>query len=63
MPGVVLLMFMSVLASVTSFNAGLLNTSRFTYAMARDNVCQGIQQSPSGLCDTVVAILGLMISP
>ncbi len=38
MPGVVLLMFMSALASVTSFNAGVLNTSRFTYAMARDNV-------------------------
>jgi amino acid transporter len=37
-PGVVLLMFMSALASVTSFNAGVLNTSRFTYAMARDNV-------------------------
>ena len=30
--------FMSALASVTSFNAGVLNTSRFTYAMARDNV-------------------------
>jgi amino acid transporter len=38
MPGVILLMFMSALASVTSFNAGVLNTSRFTYAMARDNV-------------------------
>jgi len=37
-PGVILLMFMSALASVTSFNAGVLNTSRFTYAMARDNV-------------------------
>jgi amino acid transporter len=29
---------MSVLASVTSFNSGLLNTSRFSYAMGRDNV-------------------------
>ncbi len=36
--GVVLFILMSVLASVTSFNAGLLNTSRFAYAMARDNV-------------------------
>jgi amino acid transporter len=37
-PGVLFFVCMSVLASVTSFNAGLLNTSRFTYAMARDNV-------------------------
>ena len=29
---------MSILASVTSFNSGLLSTSRFSYAMARDNV-------------------------
>ena len=28
---------MSILASVTSFNAGLLNTSRYVYAMARDD--------------------------
>ncbi|RPH49039.1 MAG: APC family permease, partial [Desulfobacteraceae bacterium] len=32
-----LFILMSIVASVTSFNAGLLNTSRFTYAMARDN--------------------------
>jgi amino acid transporter len=32
-----LFILMSIIASVTSFNAGLLNTSRFTYAMARDN--------------------------
>jgi amino acid transporter len=38
MPGVFFFVCMSILASVTSFNAGLLNTSRFTYAMARDNV-------------------------
>jgi amino acid transporter len=37
-PGVIFFIFMSILASVTSFNAGLLNTSRFAYAMARDNV-------------------------
>jgi amino acid transporter len=36
--GVIFFVCMSILASVTSFNAGLLNTSRFTYAMARDNV-------------------------
>lgn len=35
--GGVLFIIMSIVASVTSFNAGLLNTSRFTYAMARDN--------------------------
>ena len=36
--GVVLFAIMSILASVTSFNSGLLNTSRFAYAMGRDNV-------------------------
>lgn len=36
--GGVLFVMMSILASVTSFNSGLLNTSRFSYAMARDNV-------------------------
>ena len=33
-----LFVLMSILASATSFNSGLLNTSRFAYAMARDNV-------------------------
>lgn len=36
--GALFFVLMSVLASVTSFNSGLLNTSRFSYAMARDNV-------------------------
>jgi amino acid transporter len=36
--GTIAFMFMSILASVTSFNSGLLNTSRFSYAMGRDNV-------------------------
>jgi amino acid transporter len=36
--GIALFMVMSILASVTSFNSGLLNTSRFSYAMSRDNV-------------------------
>jgi amino acid transporter len=35
--GGIMFILMSIIASVTSFNAGLLNTSRFTYAMARDN--------------------------
>ena len=62
MPGVVLLMFMSVLASVTSFNAGLLNTSRFTYAMARDNVLPRVFSNLHPVYATPwVAILGLMI--
>jgi amino acid transporter len=37
-PGMLLFVLMSILASATSFNSGLLNTSRFAYAMARDNV-------------------------
>ena len=36
--GTVTFIVMSILASVTSFNSGLLNTSRFSYAMGRDNV-------------------------
>lgn len=36
--GAGLFVLMSILASVTSFNSGLLNTSRFAYAMGRDNV-------------------------
>ncbi len=36
--GTITFIGMSILASVTSFNSGLLNTSRFSYAMGRDNV-------------------------
>ena len=36
--GTVTFIGMSILASVTSFNSGLLNTSRFSYAMGRDNI-------------------------
>jgi amino acid transporter len=36
--GTIAFIVMSILASVTSFNSGLLNTSRFSYAMGRDNV-------------------------
>lgn len=35
-PGVMFMMLMSVTASVTSFNAGLLTASRFMYALSRD---------------------------
>jgi amino acid transporter len=37
-PGGVIFILMSIVASVTSFNSGLLNNSRYAYAMARDNV-------------------------
>ncbi len=36
--GAYVFVIMSILASVTSYNAGFLNFSRFTYAMGRDNV-------------------------
>ena len=36
--GTVCFIVLSILASVTSFNSGVLNTSRFSYAMGRDNV-------------------------
>ena len=36
--GTVSFVVLSILASVTSFNSGVLNTSRFSYAMGRDNV-------------------------
>jgi amino acid transporter len=61
-PGVILLMFMSALASVTSFNAGVLNTSRFTYAMARDNVLPKMFSNlHPDYATPWVAILGLSI--
>jgi amino acid transporter len=36
--GVAVFIFMSILASFTSFNSGVLNNSRFIYAMARANI-------------------------
>lgn len=36
LPGVILMTLLSVTASVTSFNAGLLTASRFMYALSRD---------------------------
>ncbi len=36
-PGVMIMMLMSLVASITCFNAGLLTASRFLYALARDH--------------------------
>lgn len=36
-PGVMLMMLMSLVASITCFNAGLLTASRFLYALGRDH--------------------------
>jgi amino acid transporter len=36
-PGVMLMMLMSLVASITCFNAGLLTASRFLYALSRDH--------------------------
>jgi len=60
--GVGLFVLMSVLASVTSFNAGLLNTSRFAYAMARDNVLPRVfSKLHPDHATPWVAILGLVV--
>jgi len=60
--GVFLFVIMSILASLTSFNAGLLNTSRFIYAMARDNVLPRVfSKLHPDYATPWVAILSLMI--
>jgi amino acid transporter len=60
--GVFLFVIMSILASLTSFNAGLLNTSRFIYAMARDNVLPRVfSKLHPDYATPWVAILALMI--
>jgi amino acid transporter len=41
-PGVMIMMLMSLVASITCFNAGLLTSSRFLYAMARDHAAPKI---------------------
>lgn len=41
-PGVMIMMLMSLVASITCFNAGLLTSSRFMYALARDNAAPKI---------------------
>jgi amino acid transporter len=43
-PGLMIMMLMSLVASVTCFNAGLLTASRFLYALARDHA------APKQLC-------------
>jgi amino acid transporter len=60
--GVALFMLMSILASVTSFNSGLLNTSRFAYAMSRDNVLPAsFSKLHPDYATPWVSILGLMV--
>jgi amino acid transporter len=60
--GVVLFVIMSILASVTSFNSGLLNTSRFAYAMGRDNVLpKAFSKLHPDYATPWFAILALMI--
>lgn len=60
--GVAIFIVMSILASVTSFNAGLLNTSRFAYAMARDNVLPRVfSHLHPDYATPWVAILALLI--
>jgi amino acid transporter len=55
-------MIMSILASVTSFNSGLLNTSRFAYAMSRDNVLpSAFSKLHPDYATPWVSILGLMV--
>ncbi len=59
--GLAVFIVMSILASVTSFNSGLLNTSRFAYAMARDNVLPSVfSRLHPDHATPWVAILGLM---
>lgn len=60
--GIGLFMLMSILASVTSFNSGLLNTSRFAYAMSRDNVLPAaFSKLHPDYATPWVSILGLML--
>lgn len=60
--GGVFFVIMSILASVTSFNSGLLNNSRYAYAMARDNVFPRFFSRLHPVYATPwAAILGLMI--
>jgi len=59
--GIGLFMILSILASVTSFNSGLLNTSRFAYAMSRDNVLPAVfSRLHPDYATPWVSILGLM---
>jgi len=60
--GVAIFIGMSILASVTSFNSGVLNNSRFIYAMARGNVLPRVfSKLHPDHATPWVAILGLVI--
>jgi amino acid transporter len=55
--GLVVFIIMSVLASMTSYNAGFLNFSRYMYAMGRDNVLPRVFSSISRHATPWFAIL------
>ena len=55
--GLISFIIMSVLASMTSYNAGFLNFSRFMYAMGRDNVLPRIFSKISPYATPWFAIL------
>jgi amino acid transporter len=55
--GLIVFIIMSVLASMTSYNAGFLNFSRYMYAMGRDNVLPRVFSSISRYATPWFAIL------
>ena len=55
--GLIVFIIMSVLASMTSYNAGFLNFSRYMYAMGRDNVLPRVFSSISRHATPWFAIL------
>ena len=55
--GLIIFIIMSVLASMTSYNAGFLNFSRYMYAMGRDNVLPRVFSSISRYATPWFAIL------
>jgi amino acid transporter len=60
--GGVIFIFMSLLASLTSFNSGVLNFSRFGYAMARANILPRVfAKLHPDYATPWVAILGMTI--
>jgi len=60
--GAAVFIFMSILASFTSFNSGVLNNSRFIYAMARGNILPRIfSRLHPDYATPWVAIVGLVI--
>lgn len=60
--GAVVFICMSILASFTSFNSGILNNSRFIYAMARGNILPRVfSKLHPAYATPWVAIIGLVI--